>query len=83
MGIHTGPATVGNLGTGPHVDYTAIGSSVNLAARLQGLSLNNEVIASSSTYDPFREQVVLRNERRETIRGFAHPIRVAEIVSVK
>jgi adenylate cyclase len=83
MGIHTGPATVGNLGTGQQLDYTAVGSSVNLAARLQGLSLNNEVIASSSTYDPVRDSLVMRNERREIVKGFAHPIRVAEIVSVK
>ena len=83
MGIHTGIATVGNLGTGQQLDYTAIGSSVNLAARLQGLSLNNEVIASSAVYEPFRDKLVLRNERKETIRGFAHPIQVAEIVAVR
>ena len=83
MGIHTGTATVGNLGTGQQLDYTAIGSAVNLAARLQGLSLNNEVIASAAAYEPVRDKLVLRNERKETIRGFAHPIQVAEIVAVR
>jgi class 3 adenylate cyclase/CheY-like chemotaxis protein len=83
MGIHTGTATVGNLGTGQQLDYTAIGSAVNLAARLQGLSLNNEVIASATAYEPVRDRLVIRNERKETIRGFAHPITVAEIVAVR
>lgn len=83
MGIHTGTATVGNLGTGQQLDYTAIGSAVNLAARLQGLSLNNEVIASATVYEPVRDRLVIRNERKETIRGFAHPIMVAEVVAVR
>ena len=83
MGLNTGQATVGNLGTGQQLDYTAVGAAVNLAARLQGFSLNNEVIASAATYDPVREFVVLRNERKENIKGFAAPIRVAEVVAVK
>ena len=83
MGVHTGQATVGEIGSGQQRDYTAVGSAVNLAARLQGLSLNNEVIASASCYDGIRDRLVLRNERKETIRGFAHPIQVAEIVAVR
>ncbi len=82
IGVHTGSAIVGNLGSGEHVDYTAIGSAVNLAARLQALSQNNQVVASSSTYDLWRDKVVVRNERREMMKGFAHPIRVGEVVGV-
>jgi adenylate cyclase len=83
MGLNTGQATVGNLGRGEQLDYTAVGSAVNLAARLQGFSLNNEVIASASTYEAVRSMVVLRNERKEAIRGFAAPIKLAEIVAVR
>jgi adenylate cyclase len=83
MGLNTGQATVGNLGSGEQLDYTAVGSAVNLAARLQGFSLNNEVIASAATYEPIRDRLVLRNERKENIRGFSVPVRVAEIVAVK
>jgi class 3 adenylate cyclase len=83
LGIHTGPATVGNLGNWQQLEYTAVGSSVNLAARLQGLSKNSEVIASASTYGPLRERIGIRNERRETVRGFAHPIQVAEVIELR
>ena len=82
IGLHSGDAVVGSLGAGRQLDYTAIGSVVNLAARLQGLAKPNEVIASERVYEPLAGRVEVRNERRETMKGFAHPVKVAEIVKL-
>lgn len=38
IGVHTGNALVGNLGSQSHLAYTAVGDNVNLAARLESLN---------------------------------------------
>lgn len=45
VGIHLGDAMIGNLGSSEHLDYTVIGKSVNLAARLCGLA-NQSIVVS-------------------------------------
>ncbi|GAB4526358.1 MAG: hypothetical protein OHK0046_43050 [Anaerolineae bacterium] len=50
FGIHTGMAVVGNVGA-PHImDYTAVGDTVNVASRLQGLSDGGQILISEATY---------------------------------
>ena len=49
MGIATGYCTVGNFGSDQRLDYTALGSPVNLAARLQSMAPNNEILVSEPT----------------------------------
>jgi adenylate cyclase len=49
VGVHTGPAVVGALGSKQRMDYTAIGSTVNLSARLCGIARENEVLVTSDT----------------------------------
>jgi len=82
VGVHSGDATVGRLGRKRMLDYTAIGSTVNLASRLQGLAIDN-VVVTSAVFNPIAELVVRKNERRAIVKGFAHPVTIAEIIGLR
>ncbi len=49
VGINTGPAVVGAIGAARRQDYTAIGATVNLAARLCGIAQSGQVLVTSDT----------------------------------
>lgn len=52
VGINSGPAVVGNVGTEKRVDYTVLGASVNIAARLEsGVAKPGQVVISSHTLE--------------------------------
>lgn len=51
IGIHTGEAVVGNLGSSQRKDYSAVGDVVNLCKRLQELAGHDEILISRSVFD--------------------------------
>jgi adenylate cyclase len=52
VGINSGPAVVGNVGTEKRVDYTVLGTSVNIASRLEsGVAKPGQLVVSQNTLD--------------------------------
>ena len=49
VGVHTGPAVVGNLGSDQLMNYTAVGDTVNIAARLQSGAAAGDLVCSAAT----------------------------------
>ena len=76
MGINTGYCTVGNFGSELRLDYTVLGSPVNLAARLQQMAPADTILVSESTYNLIREHVECETFEEITPKGFARPIQV-------
>jgi adenylate cyclase len=69
FGIHSGMAVVGNVGTPQIMDFTAVGDTVNLAARLQDISANGEILISQATYEHIANEVVAQTVGSLDIKG--------------
>lgn len=59
IGINTGVAQVGNVGSDDHMNYTAIGHSVNLAARLVDRAEPGQIVISQNTYEEVKDQFII------------------------
>lgn len=51
IGVHSGEAVVGNIGSKSRMEYTAIGSAVNVAAHLENIARPHQILVSQSTRD--------------------------------
>lgn len=75
VGIATGHARVGRLGSDDSKDYTAIGDAVNLAARLQSKAGAGEVLISEASYAKNPEQFPEAQAEQAVLKGFRDPVR--------
>ncbi|MCY7387559.1 MAG: CHASE2 domain-containing protein [Burkholderiales bacterium] len=78
VGVHTGPAIVGNLGAADRFDYTAIGDSVNLAARLEGVNklYGTEILVSSVTVQQLDGALPLRMVDLVIVKGKTEAVQI-------
>jgi len=74
MGLNTGYCTVGNFGSEQRLEYTVLGSPVNLAARLEAAAEPNSVLLSESTYLLVRDFVDCTRVGDITPKGFLRPV---------
>ncbi|QGX39493.1 two-component regulator propeller domain-containing protein [Permianibacter aggregans] len=79
IGIHQDFSTVGNFGAGQVLAYRAVGSGVNLAARLQSHCKPGRVMVSYPIYALTRERYPYDELQEIAIKGFSHPHRVCEL----
>ena len=82
IGLNTGPVIAGNIGSKERMEYTVIGDSVNVAARLQGLAKPGEVLVSEATYRQVKGKVIATPTEPMTLKGKRIPVGVYRIDSL-
>jgi adenylate cyclase len=85
IGINTGPAIVGNIGSRDYVSYTAMGDTTNTASRLEQVnkSFGTSIIISESTHWAVKDAVVARELGTIAVRGRAEPVTIYELVALR
>ena len=81
VGIHSGDALIGNIGSQRRMGYTAMGDSVNLTCRLEELTRQYQVriLVSETVRNAVGDEFRTRFVDEVTVRGRAAPIRVYEL----
>jgi len=82
IGINTGDMVVGNMGTKRKMDYTIMGSNVNLAARLEGVNkqYGTWILTSETARAQAGDDIYTRRLDRVRVVGINEPVRLYEII---
>ncbi len=85
IGLHTGVANVGNFGSMERIDYTALGESVNLASRMEGLNkhLGTTVLITGATKAETGDRFAMRCLGNFRLKGFEKSVEVFELLGRK
>lgn len=82
IGIHCGPAAVGHIGSERRANYTVVGGTVNVAARIEELTKGGEILLSTEVAERANAALPLREWKTVTLRGLDRPVRLFELVPV-
>ena len=85
IGINTGEMVVGNMGTARKMDYTMMGNSVNLAARLEGVNKQYGTwkLISHYTYGHASNKIFVRKLDQVRVVGINEPVQLYELLDEK
>lgn len=82
IGLNSGPMVVGNMGTPNYFNYTAMGDTVNLGSRLEGINkeYGTNIIISQSTHALAKDHIHVREMDLVKVKGKNDPVHIYELV---
>jgi class 3 adenylate cyclase len=83
IGITTGEAVVGHIGSERRVDYTAVGAVVNLAERFQTHAGPGQILITRPTYDLVRDLVIVSDVGTQSVKGYHEWVQAYSVLGVR
>jgi len=82
IGMNSGPLVAGNLGSSNRMEYSIIGDTVNVAARLEGVAKGGEVIVNHTTRDLLGDHFKLKELEPVKVKGKVKPLPIFSVLSI-
>ena len=82
IGINTGEAVIGKIGSDLYSDYTVVGDEVNLTSRVESHSLRGQILLSENTYERIKDLVKVKEPISISVKGKGEPVPLYELLFI-